>query len=104
MPIVRPVIAPRRGIITAVDTRAVGLVVMGLGGGRRKPTDRVDPAVGLTAVRGPGFRTGPNRPVALVHARTEAAAVAAEATLLAAITLGDTAPPPTPIVRARRAG
>jgi thymidine phosphorylase len=103
-PIVRPVIAPRRGIITAVDTRAVGLVVMGLGGGRRKPTDRVDPAVGLTAVRGLGFRTGPNRPVALVHARTEAAAAAAEAALLAAITLGDAAPPPTPIVRARRAG
>ncbi len=103
-PIARPVVASRRGVITAVDTRAVGLVVMGLGGGRRKPADRIDPSVGLTAVQGPGFRTGPNRPVALIHARTEDAAAAAEETLLAAITLGDQAPPPAPVVRARRAG
>ncbi len=78
--------------------------MIGLGGGRQKPTDTIDPAVGLTAIQGPGFATGPNRPIAMIHARTEAAATAAERALLAAITLADTAPPERPVVRARRTG
>ncbi|MCG8694694.1 MAG: thymidine phosphorylase [Minwuiales bacterium] len=98
-PVRRAVIAPRRGFVTGIDTRRVGLAVLTLGGGRRLATDKVDHGVGLTAVQGPGFRTAPNRPLAVIHARSEADADTAEAALLAAYSLGDGEPRLTPPVR-----
>jgi phosphopentomutase len=46
-PVVRDVVPARRGIVTAIDGRALGMAVVRLGGGRRVETDRIDPAVGL---------------------------------------------------------
>ncbi len=89
-PIVRPVCPTVAGTVARVDTRALGLAVIGLGGGRRRPDDLIDPAVGLTHRAGPGDEGGPDRPLAVVHARTEAAADAATAAVLAAYRLGDT--------------
>lgn len=62
----------RAGTIRSVDTRAIGMVVVALGGGRTRPTDPVDHAVGLTWLAGLGESVGPDRPLALVHARTQA--------------------------------
>ncbi|MBF8293214.1 MAG: deoA [Steroidobacteraceae bacterium] len=39
--------APGDGFVTAIDTRALGLAVVALGGGRTAPGQAVDPAVGL---------------------------------------------------------
>ena len=39
------------GIVTAIDVRAIGIAVIGLGGGRARDTDLVDHRVGLTEVR-----------------------------------------------------
>ncbi len=100
-PVIRPVIAPRRGTVTTIDTRALGLAIVELGGGRRRAEDAIDHAVGLAEVEGPGFRTGPKRPLAVIHARSKADADAAEAAVLAAYRLGDAAPEPGPVVRAR---
>ncbi|SEC40490.1 thymidine phosphorylase [Rhizobiales bacterium GAS191] len=83
----------RRGFVTAIDTRALGLAVIGLGGGRTRPQDLIDPAVGLTQLAGIGADLSPNTPLAVVHARDEAGAIAAAATLRAAYTIGDIAPP-----------
>ena len=58
------------GRVSAIDTRAVGLAVVTLGGGRTRPQDPIDPAVGLTALAEIGSDVGPDRPLALVHART----------------------------------
>ncbi len=102
-PVRKPVIAPRRGYITAMDTRAMGVAVMALGGGRRRPDDAIDYAVGLSDVQGIGFRTGPRSPVAVIHARDEDTAAAAADMILAAITLGDEPPKPSPVIRERRA-
>jgi thymidine phosphorylase len=83
-------VAPdRAGVVTGVDARAVGLLVVDLGGGRRRADDVIDPAVGLTDVRGPGDPVGPDRPLAVVHARSVADAEAAAAALRRAVTLGD---------------
>ena len=60
----------RSGIVAAIDARALGLAVVGLGGGRRRVTDTVDPSVGLAEVRGIGEEVGPNAPFAIVHAAT----------------------------------
>jgi thymidine phosphorylase len=80
------------GTVAALDVRAIGLAVTGLGGGRRREDDAVDPAVGFSAVAGLGEEVGPGRPLALVHARTEADAERATEALRAAVTLGE--PPP----------
>jgi thymidine phosphorylase len=102
-PIRYPVFPGRTGFLARMDARAIGLVVMRLGGGRRRADDAIDPAVGLTHVCDIGESVGPHRPVATIHARTTAEAEAAAADLLAAVEVGDAPPPPTPPV-ARRLG
>src|SRR5262249_20757666 len=42
----------RAGFVRAMDVRVVGLVVLSLGGGRRRADDQIDPAVGLTEIAG----------------------------------------------------
>ncbi|MFM7044122.1 MAG: thymidine phosphorylase [Ilumatobacteraceae bacterium] len=78
----------RAGTVRSIDTRAVGLVVVALGGGRTRPTDPVDPAVGLTRLAPIGSRVDADRPIAVVHARTAADADAAAASLRAAYRIG----------------
>jgi len=88
-PVIRPVVPERGGIVEAIDTRGVGLAVVALGGGRTRPQDAIDHAVGITALAGIGDAAGPGRPLGLVHARNEAGFEAARARLLAAYRLGD---------------
>ena len=97
-PLVRPVHPPRAGRARAVDARALGLAVVELGGGRRHAAHPVDHAVGLTEVRAIGDEVGPDRPLALVHARDETALAAATARLLAAYQIAGEAAAPTMIV------
>jgi thymidine phosphorylase len=95
----------RGGVVTAVDVRAVGLVVIALGGGRRHEAQGIDHAVGLSEVAAPGERVGAaERPLALVHARTEADAEAAVTALRAAYTVGDDPPDATPPAILERLG
>jgi thymidine phosphorylase len=95
------VAAPRAGFVARIDTEALGLVVVDLGGGRRREGDRVDPAVGLSRIAGIGEEVGPGRPLARVHARTPAAAEAAAARVAACFALGEEALDPPPLVRER---
>ena len=73
-------VAPEHaGRVSAIDTRAVGLAVVTLGGGRTRPQDPVDPAVGLTELAELGDAVGADRPLAVVHARNaEQAELAAD--------------------------
>jgi thymidine phosphorylase len=84
-----------------MDCRAVGHVVTGLGGNRRREDDAIDPAVGLTEIAPVGAQVGPDRPLAVVHAASEAAAEEAVAALRAAVTVGDERPAPRPVVAGR---
>jgi thymidine phosphorylase len=85
--------------VSAVDVRAVGIAVVGLGGGRARETDPVDHSVGFTEVAALGERVGPGeRPLALVHARDEASAEQAAGALRAAFVLGDGPEQSLPIV------
>ncbi|MFE1600417.1 thymidine phosphorylase [Methylobacterium sp. ID0610] len=90
-PIVRPVPPPRRGVVAGIATRRIGLAVIGLGGGRTRPQDPVDHAVGLTDLAAIGAAVGPEAPLARVHARSEAAAEAAVAAVQAAYAVADEA-------------
>jgi thymidine phosphorylase len=95
-PIVRPVAPGNAGIIQSVATRDLGLAVIGLGGGRTRPQDGIDPTVGVTQLARPGDAVGPNRPLGIVHARDEAAAEQAATALRAAYRVGEAAVEPCP--------
>jgi thymidine phosphorylase len=92
------------GVVSGVDVRAVGLVVVGLGGGRARESDPVDHSVGLTEVAAPGEEVAPGgRPLAVVHAADEDGARRAADALRAAYELGNDAltevPPVLEILR-----
>lgn len=88
-PVRRPVQATGR--VAAWDGRALGEIVVALGGGRRQAGDRIDPAVGLSDIAALGQEA---RPLAVIHAADAAAADRAEAAIRAAVTLGDGAAVP----------
>jgi thymidine phosphorylase len=100
-PVTRAVAPGRPGAVAGMDCRAVGLVVTGLGGNRRREDDVIDPAVGLTDVAPVGAEVGPDRPLAVVHARDEASADEAERALRAAVRVADGAPEPGPAIAGR---
>jgi thymidine phosphorylase len=89
-PVVREVFPERDGVVLSHATRAIGVEVMHLGGNRATERDVIDPAVGFSALAGPGERVGPGgRPLAVVHARDTAAADAAGRALRALIAVGE---------------
>jgi len=90
-PIVRDIVADRTGVVSAIDTRGIGMGVVALGGGRRLPTDSIDFAVGFDRLAGLGASVAPGTPLVRLHARNEATAAEATRRLLAAYTIGDTA-------------
>ncbi|MDR3497376.1 MAG: thymidine phosphorylase [Ancalomicrobiaceae bacterium] len=57
------------GKVTAIDTRALGLAVIELGGGRRKPTDAIDHAVGIADIVGVGDIVAPDDVLFTLHCR-----------------------------------
>jgi thymidine phosphorylase len=100
-PVTRAAHPARAGVITGMNCRAVGLVVTGLGGNRRREDDVIDPAVGLTDIAPVGAEVGPDRPLAVVHAADEAAADEAVRALNGAVTVGDEAPAERPVIAGR---
>ncbi|PJC98879.1 thymidine phosphorylase [Janthinobacterium sp. BJB1] len=73
-PFIVPAPALSAGFANVRDCRGIGLAVVALGGGRRRPSDSIDFAVGLTDLVGLGEQVCVGQPLAMVHARTEAAA------------------------------
>jgi thymidine phosphorylase len=92
-PLTRPLTATRTGFVTAIDTRALGLAIVALGGGRTRADQSIDPAVGLSAFRGVGEEARPGEALCLIHARDEAGISRAEAMLRNAWRIGESAPP-----------
>jgi thymidine phosphorylase len=97
-PVTRAVLPGRSGIVTRIETRAVGLAVVALGGGRARADDAIDHAVGLADLAGLGQGVGPDRPLAVVHARDERGAESAAAAIRAAYTLSETGPQSGPLI------
>ncbi|KAB0636447.1 thymidine phosphorylase [Burkholderia stagnalis] len=92
-----PVPARTSGVVQRVDCRALGLVVVALGGGRTRAEDAIDYGVGLSALVELGQRVEAGEPLGFVHARDAAAAARAVDEIQRIYTLGDAGdvPPPT---------
>lgn len=67
----RPVLAGKNGIIAKMDTRALGMSVVALGGGRRKATDPINYSVGLNDIVALGTTVNADTPLAMIHANSE---------------------------------
>lgn len=89
-PVVGEVQPVEAGVISRMDVRAVGVTIVGLGGGRTRETDPVDHAVGLTDVAALGESVEPGgRPLAVLHAPDQDSFERAAEELRSAFTLGD---------------
>jgi thymidine phosphorylase len=100
-PVIRPCTAEQTGVIVSIETRQIGIAVINLGGGRRRASDLIDPAVGFTEVRGVGDAIAKGEPLAIVHAAGEGDAAAAIAALRGALRIADATPSRPPVIRAR---
>ena len=97
-PVVVDVPTARDGWVATMDTRALGMAVVALGGGRRHAGDTVDHRVGLSQVRPLGTRVIAGDALLRVHAADRAQAEAAVQAVLAAITVADAAPATGPVL------
>jgi thymidine phosphorylase len=87
-----------RGYATSTDCRGLGLAVVALGGGRVRPQDAIDFAVGLTGLVELGDKIDAGQPLAMVHARTQEAAEQAVRQVQAAYRIAAEAPAAQPMI------
>jgi thymidine phosphorylase len=71
-----------------VDARQVGLAMVGLGTGRRRPEESIDHDVGLSGMVHVGDHVERGAPLCVLHTRDEGSFRMAAALIVAAITLG----------------
>ncbi len=91
-PVIVDVPAPSEGFVTAIDTRALGLAVVALGGGRTSPGQAVDPAVGLDRLASLAQPLRAGMPLARVHAANADAAQKAARAVTRAYAIGEALP------------
>jgi pyrimidine-nucleoside phosphorylase len=97
-PVARPILAPARGSLAAVDGEAIGRASADLGAGRKRKGDPVDPAVGIVFRPKIGDRVETEEELGTVHARDDEAAAACVERVLAALTWSDAAVEPVPLL------
>lgn len=93
-----PVPAPRQAYLAAVNARALGNAIIELGGGRRRADDKIDLSVGFTDVAPIGAAVGDARPLAMVHAASEADAQRAIESMQRACTIATAPPKARPVI------
>jgi thymidine phosphorylase len=90
--------AEREGWIGAMSTRDIGLLVVTLGGGRHKASDRIDHRVGLSGLLAIGQPVARDQAIATVHAADQAAAEAAAKRLRQLIQIDETPGTAAPVL------
>ena len=89
------------GEVASIDTQAIGMAVVHLGGGRLRDGERINPTVGFSELLALGEEMTLTRPLGMVHAATEADAERAAAVLRAAYVAGDAPDEIAPLVIGR---
>jgi thymidine phosphorylase len=89
---------PSPGVVQRIDARAIGELAGSLGAARRRLGEAIDPAVGLELLLRVGERSEEGQPVARIHAASRTAAEEAKDALEQAVTMGDEACEPLPLV------
>lgn len=87
--------ADRDGVIAAIDTEALGLAIIALGGGRKKMGDPIDHSVGIEMLVRIGERVQRGQPLVRIFSRDR---TQVDSGIRKAITIGDEGRPPDLIV------
>ena len=90
--------AARDGFVRRLDAGLVGRASVVLGAGRDRVDDPVDPAVGIVVLAKPGAAVRTGDGVLELHYRDAGRCEAAVALLTAAVDVGETPPPPAPLI------
>ncbi|WP_319466546.1 thymidine phosphorylase [uncultured Pseudodesulfovibrio sp.] len=91
-PSCQEVLSPKSGYVSAWDTRRLGLAVVGMGGGRTRADQSIDPTVGLTHIARVGQRVEQGDLLAVLHCADEAATRQAREMVLDAVSIAPSAP------------
>ena len=92
-PVVRDLLADRDGYVGELGAVGVGQAALHLGAGRRVKDDEIDHSVGIVCLLKPGDRVAEGKPLAEIHAASEADADEAARELRQAYVLADEPPP-----------
>ncbi|EKF60583.1 thymidine phosphorylase [Agrobacterium albertimagni AOL15] len=95
------VLADEDGYLRECDTRGLGLAVVSLGGGRQRPSDKIDHGVGLSGLKPLGTKVAKGEPIAFVQANEEATAAQAAKTVAECYRISETKPAATPVIGLR---
>jgi pyrimidine-nucleoside phosphorylase len=99
-PVREPLLADRSGTVAAFEAEEIGLASVGLGAGRLRKGDPIDPAVGIVVHPKIGDRLEAGTSIGEVHARDREAAAEAGRRVLAAMDVIDGPVEPPPLVYA----
>lgn len=91
-PIIEPIFASQDGIIESMDAISIGMSIVGLGGGRIKPSDQIDHSVGLTDIINLGTKIDTKTPLCTIHAKDRDSFDEAKHRVLDAIAIGENIP------------
>jgi pyrimidine-nucleoside phosphorylase len=70
-PVIRPLPAPRAGVIKEMNAEAIGRAALFLGAGRAQAADAIDFAVGFSQIKKVTETVGVHEPLLFIHARRE---------------------------------
>ena len=93
-----PVLAQDNGWLSACATRDLGLAVIELGGGRKRPQDDIDHAVGVADILPLGSQVSRGDPIAFVHAADRAEGERIAEAVRRCCATSEEAPAVTPVV------
>ena len=96
--VIMEVKASQHGYIAQMDTRAVGMSVVGLGGGRTAPTQKVDHTVGFDRILPLGAHVNRGEVIARVHAKDEDSAHSAIEQFNNALSYSEESPELPPVI------
>jgi thymidine phosphorylase len=94
-----PIYAESEGYLTQMDARAIGLLIVELGGGRIKPSDKINHAVGLSDIISIGQQVTSKTPLAQLHVMVGQDEAYFKALFLKAIRLSPTPPTERPLIK-----
>ena len=97
-PVNVPVPARATGFVQQMATRDIGLIIVGLGGGRKRPEETINPSVGIAAMVEIGQHVTRGEPLAYIHAATPEAASWAAGLMVEAVVIGAEPAPKTPLI------
>ncbi len=90
--VIKPIYPDKEGVVELINTIELGMAVVELGGGRVKPSDKIDHSVGLEHVISLGVKATKDTPLCTIHANDEETFLKAKKRVLSAIKIGNSQP------------